>query len=79
MIDSMKMLANKDLDIVCPSESSASGGASVGYSIRTNILEKALQNIPDNTDTEMMIWHFLKKLMESRWMICLIGILILPK
>ena len=60
MIDSMKMLANKDLDVVCPTESSASGGASVGYSITTSIIEKALQNIPDDADTEMM-WYFVEK------------------
>jgi spore coat polysaccharide biosynthesis protein SpsF len=38
MESSMKMLQEENLDMVCPTESSSAGGASVGYSLTTDIV-----------------------------------------
>ena len=38
--------------------SSSNGGASVGYSLTSKIVLEALENINDNTDTEMMLEIF---------------------
>ena len=47
-------------DMVTPSPSSMNGGATVGYSLTSQILAKACQHISDNTDTEMM-WGYMNK------------------
>ena len=60
VINSMNKLLNNDYDLICPSISSAAGGASEGYSIRRDLLAKALINIDEDADTEMM-WYFLEK------------------
>ena len=60
MIASLDLLSSKDCDVVCPTESSSSGGASVGYSLTTAIIKKALKNLEADTDTEMM-WYYLEK------------------
>lgn len=60
MIRSIQLLNKKKIDIVFPSKSSSSGGASEGYSLTTNIVERALENIEEDTDTEMM-WYFIEK------------------
>ena len=57
---SISKLLELKCDIVNPTQSSSAGAASVGYSIRTNIIEKALIGTSDNTDTEMM-WYFIDK------------------
>lgn len=61
VIKSMEILYKEGCDLVYPSKSSSAGGASVGYSIRKTIIEKALCGLDDNTDTEMM-WYFLEKI-----------------
>lgn len=61
MIDSMNLLKMDNLDFVSPSKYSSMGGGTVGYSIKTNIIEIALRGIDDDTDTEMM-WYLLEKL-----------------
>jgi len=59
MQNSIDLLIEKRLDVVCPTESSSSGDASVGYSLTKNIIGKALDLIDDDDkDTEMM-WHYL--------------------
>jgi spore coat polysaccharide biosynthesis protein SpsF len=58
---SMETLAIENLDMVAPTASSSAGGASVGYSLTKNILCKALEDIQENQDTEMM-WYFLEKI-----------------
>jgi spore coat polysaccharide biosynthesis protein SpsF len=63
VIRSMEILSEGGCDLVCPSESSSAGGASVGYSIKKTIIEKALSGLDDNTDTEMM-WYFLEKVTD---------------
>ena len=59
MYKSMNLL-NNGYDVVCPTASSSSGNASVGYSLTKNIVKRALGPIKDSTDTEM-IWHALDK------------------
>ena len=48
-------------DVVEPSKSSGSGGATVGYSLTANITKKASKNTTENLDTEMIL-PFLKKI-----------------
>ena len=60
MIKSLQMLSEKKCDCICPTKSSSEGDASVGYSLTTDIIEKSLVGVPDETDTEMM-WYFLER------------------
>jgi spore coat polysaccharide biosynthesis protein SpsF len=59
---SMKMLQDLNLDMVEPTESSSSGGASVGYSLTTDIVERACAGLDKDTDTEMM-WYYIEKVL----------------
>ena len=45
-------------DVVAPSPSSSSGGATVGYSLTSEIVLKSRQSLDDLADTEM-IWNHL--------------------
>ena len=65
MIASLDLLWSKDCDVVCPTESSSAGGASVGYSLTTAIIKKALENLDPDTDTEMM-WYYLEKVSQVK-------------
>jgi len=65
MISSLELLKSSNYDVVCPTNSSSSGGASVGYSLTTDIIERALSGLDDNTETEMM-WHYLEKVTGIR-------------
>lgn len=47
-------------DMVTPSPSSSNGGATVGYSLKSEIVEKACYGLDENTDTEMM-WSFIER------------------
>ena len=47
--------------MVTPSPSSSNGGATVGYSLKSEIVERACEGLTSSTDTEMM-WNFFKKL-----------------
>ena len=58
---SLKMLQEEKLNMVYPTESSAAGGASVGYSLTTDIVERSCNGLHDDTDTEMM-WYFMEKI-----------------
>jgi spore coat polysaccharide biosynthesis protein SpsF len=60
MIRSLDLLSSEHCDVVCPTVSSAAGGASVGFSLTKDVIEKALVNVDDATDTEMM-WYYLEK------------------
>ena len=44
-----------------PTKSSSAGAASVGYSLTSAVVKRALVNLQDDTDTEMM-WFYLEKL-----------------
>ena len=62
---SMKMLQEENLDMVYPTESSSSGGASVGYSLTTDIVKRACDGLDNDSDTEMM-WYFIEKVSNLR-------------
>ncbi len=59
-IKSSFKLLKKGYDIIKPSKISASGGASVGFSINSDIFHKISSKIKKNQDTEMM-WQFFNK------------------
>jgi|SaaInlStandDraft_7_1057024.scaffolds.fasta_scaffold14837_3 spore coat polysaccharide biosynthesis protein SpsF len=65
MISSMKMLQKKGFDMVSPTESSSAGGASVGYSLTTDIVKRACKGLDKDTDTEMM-WHYMEKIQNLK-------------
>ena len=52
--ESLGLLKSQQLDVVYPTEKSSSGGASVGYSIRTNYLKNVLQDSHYLTSAEMV-------------------------
>jgi len=58
---SFKLLLSENLDVVGPTIESSEGDASVGYSIKTETVLRALKGLKPDTDTEMM-WFFLDKL-----------------
>ena len=58
---SMTLLAQGGYDMVGPTEFSSGGGASVGYSLTTEIITRAAIGLNDDTDTEMM-WYFVEKI-----------------
>lgn len=58
--ESFKKL-DEGYDVIEPTVSSSAGGASVGYSLTYDVVEKACSNLNYDTDTEMM-WYFLEKL-----------------
>ena len=58
-------LLNEGFDMVCPTESSGAGGASVGYSLTKDIINKACVLTEESEDTEMM-WYFLEKVKGLR-------------
>jgi spore coat polysaccharide biosynthesis protein SpsF len=62
---SICMLTENDYDMVCPTESSSSGGASVGYSLTADIVKRAIATIPVDADTEMM-WYHMEKIPNLR-------------
>ena len=61
MKKSFKLLLDNNLDVVSPTIDSSNGGASVGYSLTTKIVNKAILNLDTDTDTEMM-WYYLDKI-----------------
>ena len=61
MIESLNLLKSGNFDVVCPTKSSSAGAASVGYSLTSAVVKRALVNLEDDTDTEMM-WFYLEKL-----------------
>ena len=56
---SMQLL-KKGYQIIKPSKSSAAGGASVGFSMKSKVLHHISDEIKKNEDTEMM-WNFFEK------------------
>lgn len=65
MHNSMHMLGS-GYDFIAPSKYSSSGGASVGYSIKSEILLKALALVSKDTDTEMM-WYLLENINDIKY------------
>jgi spore coat polysaccharide biosynthesis protein SpsF len=62
---SMHLLVDGNYDMVCPTISSSAGGASVGYSLTAEIVKRASDAIPLETDTEMM-WYHMEKIPNIR-------------
>ena len=65
MKGSMKMLQEEKLDMVEPTKSSSAGGASVGYSLTTDIVKRACKDLDKDTDTEMM-WYYMEKISDLK-------------
>ena len=63
---SYELLLNNNYDLILPYKSSSNGSAMVGYSIKTNLLKKALEKIDINCDTEMA-WTYLKAVKGARF------------
>lgn len=57
---SMQLLDNGNYDGISPTKSSSAGAASVGFSLSSELVNKASLNTADDLDTEMM-WYFLEK------------------
>lgn len=57
---SMELLGSGSYDMVCPTESSSAGGASVGYSLTAEIVKRASDATTIDADTEMMWYHMEK-------------------
>jgi len=53
-------LLESGYDMIAPAPSSSSGGATVGYSLRAEIVEKACIGLHYETDTEMM-WSYIER------------------
>lgn len=58
---SMLLLEEGGYDMVCPTESSSAGGASVGYSLTAEIVKRVSDATPIDADTEMM-WYYIEKI-----------------
>jgi spore coat polysaccharide biosynthesis protein SpsF len=65
MISSMKMLQEEGFDMITPTDSSSTGGASVGYSLTANIVKRVCNGLDKDTDTEMM-WHYIEKIPDLK-------------
>lgn len=63
---SMALLARGGVDMVCPTDSSSAGGASVGYSLTADLVRRASEVLPENADTEM-VWYHLEKVPRLRY------------
>ena len=62
---SMRLLKDSEYEMVCPTKSSSSGGASVGYSLTAELVKRACSTIPVDTDTEMM-WYYIDRIPNLR-------------
>jgi len=60
MIESLELL-RKGFDLVYPTNSSHNGAATVGFSIKTPIIERACKGIDPSLDTEIM-WPYIEKI-----------------
>ena len=65
MKSSIKMLQEEELDMVYPTRSSSAGGASVGYSLTTEIVKRACKGLDKDADTEMM-WYYIEKISDLK-------------
>ena len=68
LIKKSMILLEKGYDVVCPTESSSAGDASVGYSLTRDVIKRSLENIDENEDTEMM-WYYLDKIPNLKKMV----------
>jgi len=61
-------LLEEGYDMICPTVSSSAGGASVGYSLTTNVVSRACKLFGEGEDTEMM-WYYIEKVEGVRTII----------
>ena len=61
MKESLTVLSDHQADIVQPSKTSANGAGSVGYSLKTKVIKRALDGVSKEADTEMF-WKYLEGL-----------------
>ena len=59
ILRSFNLLKKGEYDAVYPTKSSSSGVGSVGFSLNSKIVKKAILFLEEDTDTEM-IWNYLK-------------------
>ena len=59
------MLLDEEYDMVCPTESSSAGAATVGYSLTKEIISKAIELTGEDENTEMM-WYYLEKVKDLK-------------
>ena len=62
---SFTILKNESLDMVSPSLSSSTGGATVGYSLTAEVISRASHGTTNDLDTEMM-WSIVQRLPDLR-------------
>ncbi|QWD62352.1 cytidylyltransferase domain-containing protein [Polynucleobacter sp. MWH-UH25E] len=62
---SMALLRNGSYEMVSPSKVSSSGGGSVGFSLATELISRAVSDLAQDEDTEMM-WFYLEKISNIR-------------
>jgi spore coat polysaccharide biosynthesis protein SpsF len=62
---SFEFRADGHWDMVCPTESSAAGGASVGYTLTAEIVRRSCEGLAEDADTEMM-WYHVEKLPDLK-------------
>ena len=55
MKKSYTLCLNGNWGMVCPTISSSSGGASVGYTLMTKVLDEAIKGLSEDTDTESIL------------------------
>jgi spore coat polysaccharide biosynthesis protein SpsF (cytidylyltransferase family) len=58
-------LLQTGFDMVAPSPSSSSGGATVGYSLTADVVKQASLGTSDDLDTEMM-WSYVEKVSDIK-------------
>jgi len=58
-------LLRTGFDMITPSPSSSNGGCTVGFSLKSEIVERACERLTSTTDTEMM-WNFIKKVKGAK-------------
>ena len=58
-------LLKSGFDMITPSPSSSNGGCTVGFSLKSEIVERACEGLTSTTDTEMM-WNFIKKVKGAK-------------
>lgn len=62
---SIKFMLDGRYEMVAPTKSSSKGGATVGYSLQSSVVERACIDTKTDTDTEMM-WSHISKVDELK-------------
>lgn len=62
---SMRLLDESNFNMILPTEYSSAGGASVGYSLSSELVKRASNAIPADCDSEMF-WYYLENIDNVR-------------